>query len=107
MDELAMAERRLSDASKKRRTIGRSARPPWFVAAAQKELVAGQALEVVYEQITRWRAHTKPGLAIKLRLLAELYGEAAGGPPDDSDIVSRLLSSLIEDVSERQGSKAD
>ena len=50
---------------------------------------------------TRLRAHTKPGLAIKLRLLAELYGEAVGGPSDDSDMVSVLLSSLIEDMSEQ------
>ncbi len=101
MDELALAEQRLSELPKAKRTIGRVGRPAWFVTAEQKEQAAGHALEDLYQQISRLRAHTKPGLAIKLRLLAELYGEAVGGPSDDSDMVSVLLSSLLEDVSEQ------
>lgn len=101
MDELSLAEQRLSDLPKNKRTLGRGGRPAWFVAAVEKEQAAGHALESIYQQITRLRAHTKPGLAIKLRLLAELYGEVAGDLSDDSDMVSVLLGSLLQDVSEQ------
>lgn len=100
MDQLARAERRLSESRRDRRTTGHIGRPAWFLAAVRKEQAAGDTVEQVYRQIARSRAHTMPGLAIKLRLLADLYGQVLGEPPDESDTVAVLLHSLIEDVSE-------
>jgi hypothetical protein len=73
MTELAQAEQRLSEVQ----TEGsqRWRRPSWYVAAEAKEEAAGNAIELIYQQIAQTPAHTKAGLAIKLQLVAELYGE--------------------------------
>lgn len=97
MDELAQAEQRLSQLPAVDRT---SRQPPWFTAAVQGEQVAGDALEKIYDQITQARAHTKAGLGIKLRLLAELYGGTFDEVPDETDLVSVFIDSLIADVSD-------
>lgn len=97
MDELAEAERRLSELP----TVDRTSRPPaWFTAAIQSERLAGEALEKIYDQVAQARAHTKAGLAIKLRLLAELYGGTLDEESDETDLVSVLVDSLIADVSD-------
>jgi hypothetical protein len=82
MDELAQAERRLSELPRKRRP---ARRPAWFVAAVRKGQAAGDALEQVYQQIAQARAQTKAGLGIKLRLLVALYGETSDGTADEPD----------------------
>ena len=95
MDELERAEQRLSAAR-----ANRPAKPSWFVAAAQKEEAAGEAVEQLYREIGRVRAHTKAGLAIKLRLAAQLYGDMVDEAGDESDAVFVLLHSLLADVDE-------
>lgn len=95
MDELGQAERRLSDLVTDRPP---ARQPAWFVAIARKEQAAGDALEQVYQQIARTRAHTKEGLGIKLRLLAALYGGISDETADEADMVSLLINSLIEDA---------
>lgn len=95
MDELAQAERRLSDSS---RSPQSARQPAWFVAIVRKEQAAGDALEQVYQQIAQTRAQTKEGLGIKLRLLAALYGGISDETADETDMVSVLINSLIEDA---------
>ncbi len=73
MTELARAEQRLSEVQKEEGAKRR--RPSWYVAAEAKEEAAGDALEMIYQQIAQKSAHTKAGLAIKLQLTAMLYGE--------------------------------
>lgn len=96
MSELAGAEQRLSRTEK-----GSSRRKPpsWFGAAEAKEQAAGDALELIYQQIARTPAHTKAGLAIKLQLTATLYGENLDEDKGGIDMVSQLLQSLIADTS--------
>lgn len=96
MDELAQAEQRLSAAAR----TGRTGKPAWFVAATRNEEVAGEVVEQFYREIAGVRAHTKAGLAIKLSLAVELYGETVDEPDDESDMVSVLLRSLMMDVGE-------
>jgi len=93
MDELAQAEQRLSAQTKQKR-------PAWYAAAEGKEKQAGAALETIYRQIAETPAHTKVGLALKLQLVAMLYGENLDEGGDDTDIVSILLRSLITDVTD-------
>lgn len=97
MDELAKAEQRLAELPEARQA---ARRPVWFTSAVQKEQAAGDALELVYEAIAQARAHTKPGLALKLKLLAELYGQSLDQADEEPDLVSVMIDSLIEDVSE-------
>jgi hypothetical protein len=68
------------------------------VSAEAKEKEAGAALEAIYRQIAEAPAHTKAGLAIKLQLVAMLYGENLEEGGGDTDVVSLLLRSLIADV---------
>ena len=96
MDELARAEQRLSPAER----TGRTGKPAWFIATTQKEETAGEAVEQLYREIGSVRAHTRAGLAIKLRLALQLYGETADEPTDGSDMISVLLRSLLADLSE-------
>jgi hypothetical protein len=98
MTELARAERKLA------KLDGMSAKydlPPWFVAREEAEAAAGALVESLYEQIAETRAHSKAGLAIKLRLVATLYGDDPTTAQDDYDVdaASRLLRSIILDVS--------
>jgi hypothetical protein len=93
MDDLAGAERRLLEGPSKGRR-----RPAWYTAAVRREREAGSILEDVYARITAVRARTAAGLAIKVRLLATLYGQAPGQGPDESDMVSVLIDSLLKDV---------
>jgi hypothetical protein len=95
MDRLESAEKRLSQLPGTKRARGR--RPAWYLAAVQKERITGKNLERTYHQIARVRAKTKVGLAIKVRLLADLYGELVGSP---DDMMSVLLKSLLEDLTE-------
>ncbi|WP_300782358.1 hypothetical protein [Enhydrobacter sp.] len=95
MDELAGAERRLLEGSRKGRR-----RPAWYTAAVRREREAGSILEDVYASITAIRARTAGGLAIKVRLLATLFGQTPGQAPDESDMVSVLIHSLLKDVAE-------
>jgi hypothetical protein len=97
MDGLAAAEQRLSEW---RRTKGRGRPPAWYGAAVRRERTAGAALEEIYKAIARARARTKSGLAIKLRVLATLYGDVLDQGPDQSDMVSVLIDSLLKDVTE-------
>jgi hypothetical protein len=95
MDELADAERRFLEAPRSGR-----GRPVWYRAAIRREREAGSDLEDVYKGIAGVRARTTPGLAIKVKLLAALYGQIPGQDPDESDMVSVLIDSLLKDVSE-------
>jgi hypothetical protein len=95
MDELAVAERRLLEGPEKGRR-----RPAWYTAAVRREREAGSILEDVYARITAGRARTTVGLAIKVRLLATLYGQVPGQAPDESDMVAVLIDSLLMDVSD-------
>ncbi|MDP2368145.1 hypothetical protein [Rhodoferax sp.] len=99
MAELARAEQRLSEAQKEE-GANRRRRPSWYVAAKAKEEAAGDALELIHQQIAQTPAHTKAGLAIKLQLTAMLYGENLEEGQDGADMVSVLLRSLIGDVAE-------
>src|SRR5689334_14522407 len=74
MTALAEAEQRLSEA-RPEESSSRRRRPSWYVAAEAKEEAAGNALELIYQQIAQTPARTKAGLAIKLQLTAMLYGE--------------------------------
>lgn len=96
MTELAQAEQRLSEVQ----TEGsqRRRRPSWYVAANAQEEAAGEALELIYQKIVQTPAHTKAGLAIKLQLVAWLYGENLSDAADDTDMVSQLLRSLLADT---------
>jgi hypothetical protein len=96
MEELAGAERRLSERPRKRG--GR--RPVWYDAAVRRERIAGVAVEEIYKAIARARAHTRSGLALKVRVLAMLYGEVPGQGPDQSDLMSVMIHSLLKDVRE-------
>jgi hypothetical protein len=102
MTKLARAEQRFAAmaAPKKR---GRR-RPAWLAAAQERETATGDALEVIYYQIAQTPARTKAGLAIKLRLVALLYGETVDEPcqEGDPDLVARLLRSLMSDVADRR-----
>lgn len=93
MDGLARAERRLSEEPRKG---GR--RPAWYTAAVRHEREAGDILEDVHKRVASVRARTAAGLAIKVGLLATLYGQALGQGPDESDMVSVLIDSLVKDV---------
>ena len=96
MDELAQAEQRLPGPAR----TGPAGRPAWFAAVARKEEAAGEAVEQSYREIASIRAHTKAGLAIKLGLAMQLYGETVDESGEESDMVSVLLRSLMADVSE-------
>lgn len=96
MAQLAQAEQRLSEVQAEER---RRRRPSWYVAAEAEEEAAGNALELIYQQVVQTPAHTKAGLAIKLQLAATLYGETFSEGTDDADMVSQLLRSLIADTS--------
>lgn len=95
MDELAAAEQRLS---KWRRTKGRGRPPAWYGTAVRRERTAGAALEEIYKAIARARARTNSGLAIKVTVLAALYGEVLDRRPDQSDMMSVMIHSLFKDV---------
>ena len=97
MEELAGSERRLSERS----TAKGSNRPPaWYATAVRRERAEAAALEEIYKAIARARARTRSGLAIKVRLLATLYGEVLDQGPDPSDMVSVMIHSLLTDVRE-------
>ena len=96
MEELANAEQRLSQTPRKKG--GR--RPGWYDAAVRRERKAGAALEDIYKAMMRVRARTRPGLAIKVTVLATLYGEVLEQGPDQSDMVSVMIHSLLTDVSD-------
>ena len=98
MTELAQAEQRLSEVQTEEGS-NRRRRPSWYVAAEAEEEAAGDALELIYQQIAQTPAQTKAGLAIKLQLVAVLYGETLSEAVDDTDMVSELLRSLIADTS--------
>src|SRR5690348_15556611 len=57
MSELAEAEQRLSEAQTEKGS-SRRRRPSWFVAAEAKEEAAGDALELIYQQIAQTPART-------------------------------------------------
>lgn len=97
MDELAAAERRLSES---RRPKGSGRPPAWYGAAVRRERTAGAALEEIYKALARSRTRTRSGLAIKLRVLAMLYGEVLDQGPNQSDMVSVMIHSLLSDVRE-------
>ncbi len=97
MNDLAQAEQRLSETQAGEGSIRRR-RPSWYVAAEAREEAAGDALELLYQQIAQTPAHTKAGLAIKLQLVAVLYGETVGDVVADTDLVALMLQSLIADV---------
>lgn len=101
MDELAEAERRFAALPEVERRSRRT--PAWFTAARDREGAAGDALESIYRQIAQTPARTKTGLALKLQLVALLFGENADEARDDegADMVSYLIQSLIADVTER------
>jgi hypothetical protein len=79
-------------------TANRPRRPSWYVAAEAKEEAAGDALELIYPQIAQTPAQTKAGLAVKLQLVAGLYGETLSEGVHDTDMVSQLLRSLLADT---------
>jgi hypothetical protein len=97
MTALATAEQRLLEGRTEERS-GRRKRLSCHIAAEAKEEAAGNALEVIYQQIAETPAHTKAGLAIKLQLTAMLYGENLEDH-GNADMVSQLLQSLIADTS--------
>ncbi|GEP61651.1 hypothetical protein [Reyranella soli] len=93
--KLACAERKLDRAVLEDREL-----PTWFLAREEDEASARTVVESLYEQIAETRAHTKAGLAIKLKLLGALYCNDPTAAQDDCDVdvPSRLLRSMIEDV---------
>lgn len=94
MEELAGAEQRLLE----KRGKGGGRQPFWYCAAVRRERTAGVALEKIYKTIARARARTRSGLAIKVTVLATLYGEVLDRRPDQSDTVSVMIHSLFRDV---------
>jgi hypothetical protein len=96
MEKLAAAEQRLSERPRTKRS-GR--RPAWYSAAVRRERQAGTALDKIYKAIARARACTRSGLGIKVRVLAKLYGEVLDQGPDQSDMVSVMIHSVLKDVS--------
>jgi len=96
--ELARAERKLA------RMAPTPDVPTWFVAYEEAEASAGVGMEALYEQIAEIRAHSKAGLAVKLRILAALYREDPTPVRDvyEIDVASRLLRSIVEDVSDNR-----
>jgi hypothetical protein len=94
--KLARAERKLERTT----LVSGHDLPTWFLADEEDEAAARAVIDSLYEQIADTRAHTKAGLAIKLRLLAALYGDDPTAARDDCevDVGSRLLRSMIEDV---------
>jgi hypothetical protein len=54
----------------------------------------------IHKAIARVRARTRSGLAVKVTVLATLYCENLEQGPDQSDLVSVMIHSLLEDVSE-------
>jgi hypothetical protein len=97
MTELAQAEQRMSEVQTEEGS-NRRRRPSWYVAAEAEEEAAGNALELLYQQIAQTLAQTKAGLAIKLQLVAVLYGETVGDAVDDTDLVALMLQSLLADT---------
>ena len=75
--------------------------PGWFVAYEESEAAAAVVIESLCDQISDIRAHSKAGLAIKLSILASLYREDPTALRDEyeSDAASRLLQSVLDDVS--------
>lgn len=106
MTELARAEQRFAAMAEPRKHGRR--RPAWLAAAQDRETATGDALEFIYGQMARTPARTKAGLAIKLRLVALLYGENVDEPcqEGDPDLVARLLRSLMIDIAERRRPRA-
>ncbi len=96
LGERANEEKRLSQSPRKKG--GR--RPGWYDAAVRWERKAGAALEDIYKAMARVRARTRPDLAIKVTVLATLYGEVWEQGPDQSDMVSVMIHSLLTDVSD-------
>lgn len=100
MTELARAEQRFAaTAAPKKR--GRR-RPTWLTAAQDRETATGNALEIIHGQVAQTPARTNAGLAMKLRLVALLYGETVDEPCEEGapDLVARLLRSLRRDVAD-------
>jgi hypothetical protein len=95
MEKLAAAEQRLSERPRTKRS-GR--RPAWYSAGCG-ENDRQAALEKIYKAIARARACTRSGLGIKVRVLAKLYGEVLDQGPDQSDMVSVMIHSVLKDVS--------
>lgn len=102
MTELARAEQRSAEIAEPKKRCRR--RPAWLAAAQIRETATGDTLEVIYGQVAQTPARTKAGLAIKLRLVALLYGENVDEHCEegDPDLIARLLRSLLIDVAERR-----
>jgi hypothetical protein len=102
--KLACAERKLERTAL---LTGRDL-PAWFLACEEAEAAARAVFESLYEQIADTRAHTKAGLAIKLRLLAAFYADdpTAASGDCDVDVGWRLLRSVIDDVSNGASSES-
>jgi hypothetical protein len=109
MARLARAERRLAavrndccvDAAV---ILGRDT-PDWYRMAEADHEVAGGAVEAIYRRMATTPTRTREGLAIKLRVLATLYGEDLAGPVDgdEADAFAHMLRSIIADVAGEGG----
>jgi hypothetical protein len=102
--EFAMAE--LGKAERRYFALPRSKRrppPDWYQSAQHAETLAGDGVEEVSHRIARTRARGREGLAIKVQLLAEAYGQMPENSdlevPDPDDLVACLIRSLITDLS--------
>lgn len=98
---LAEAEKRFFALPLRRR---KGKQPNSYLAAQRAEMAAGEAIEAVHRRIAKTPAVTKQRLAIKVRLLATAYGidpdTRVIRPGEDDDLVSRLIRSLIADLSD-------
>lgn len=102
--KLAMAE--LGKAERRYFALPRSKRrspPDWYQSAQRAETLAGDVVEEVSHRIARTRARGREGLAIKVRLLAEAYGQVleTGALEEfgSDDLAACLIRSLITDLS--------
>lgn len=96
MDDLAVAEQRFAALPIEARQS--DPRPGWLLAAQEKEVRAGDALESIFQQIAQTPAHTKLGLGIKVQLMGILYGESIDEEENDGDLILLLLGSLLTDL---------
>lgn len=98
---LSQAERRLA---RQPTAEAKEPLPPWYEAAALAENAAYTLIKRVCGQIADMPARTKAGLAVKLRLLADMFADdegAASKITDRADIGARLMKSIMFDVGAR------
>lgn len=104
-DQLALMERRYIAVPRRQQRKGE---PDWYVAAQASEAQACVALNAIYLRISEATALDVSVLALKLRLLASAHGMHPDREQDDEarDLASRLIRSLLREISALLGHKA-